>query len=92
MSETLEMKWKNWDSLNPHFYPLFKRFAFEAIVAGRKRLSGSLIIERIRWESTIQTIGDVFKISNSHCAFYTRQFMEDFPQYLGYFATRQKRS
>lgn len=76
---------------NPHVYELFKKFAKQALDAGRQTLSGSLIMERIRWETVIQTTGDQFKLNNNHCAFYARKFHEDHPQFGEVFVTRQQR-
>ncbi len=86
---TLEDKFVEFHVKNPDVYALFKKFAFEALKAGRKRLSTKLIIERIRWESYIKTQQtDEFKINNNHTAYYARLFMEDYPQYKDFFATR----
>lgn len=72
---------------NPHVYLAFTRFAFEAITAGRTRLSAGLIAERIRWESMISG-NDGFKINNDYRAFYARRFMADHPEHGGIFETR----
>jgi hypothetical protein len=76
---------------NPHVYELFKRFANEAIAAGRKRFSSKIICERIRWHTLIETSDEIWKINNNYTADYARLFMQDFPQYEGYFATRGRR-
>lgn len=82
-------KWWAWHKQNPHVYQLFKRFTIQAIDAGHKNLSAWLIINRIRWETSIETKGDDFKISNDYIAYYSRLFMHDFPQYKGFFRTKQ---
>lgn len=78
-----------YDEANPRVWQLFKRFAFEAIEASRTRLSASLIAERIRWEVSVATFGEPFKINNNYRAFYARKFEEHFPQHAGKFAFRQ---
>lgn len=93
MTMTLEEKFIKYDRENPRVYEYFIQFAAEMIAAGRKKLSASLITERIRWEVNIRTkCDDQFKISNNHRAFYSRKFMEDFPEYAGYFVIKQQRS
>lgn len=88
---TLSEKFSEFDKANPGVYFLFKRFANELINAGRKKISASLIIERIRWEVTISTISDdQFKVSNNHTAFYARKFMNDFPEHGEIFRTREQ--
>lgn len=73
---------------NPRVYELFKRFAFEAIRAGYEKFGAKSIFERARWEISIHTRGDDFKLNNNYTAFYSRLFMKDFPQYEGFFETR----
>lgn len=77
-----------YDRENPQIYDMFKRFAFEAIKAGRKRLGAAMIIERMRWETTVAAQDDEFKINQNYAAFYSRKFMNEFPQYTGFFTTR----
>jgi hypothetical protein len=78
---------------NPHVYTLFKRFAFEAIEAGRTKLSSQLIIERIRWEASVVTKRtDGYKINDHYKPFYSRMFMSEYPEFSGFFETRERRS
>lgn len=89
MAETLAEKFQKFDYENPGVYFLFKRFSNDLIQIGRKKLSASLIVERIRWEVNISTKSDdSFKLSNNHTAFYARKFMQDFPQHGEIFRTR----
>ena len=83
---------ENFHSENPHVYDLIVRFATELRLAGRKRLSISLIVERVRWESAIKTTGDVFKINNNFSALYTRKLEREHPEFDGLFATRTLRA
>ena len=62
-----------------------KRFAFQALAAGHKRLGIATIWERIRWYSAIETTGKPFKLSNNHRAYYARMFMADYPEHDGFF-------
>jgi hypothetical protein len=88
-ARSLKHEWWEWHKANPHVYELFKRFTWQAINSGHKHLSAWLIVNRIRWETSIETKGDDFKISNDFIAFYSRLFMHEFPQYQGFFRTKQ---
>ena len=88
-ASALKMKWWAWHRQNPQVYVLFERFTFEAIRRGHKRLSAWLIVNRIRWETTVVTRGDDFKISNDFIAFYSRLFMHNHPEYEGFFVTKE---
>ena len=61
---TRKEQWWEWHKQNRHVYELFEQFSFQAINRGHKRCSAWLIINRIRWETTIETNGGDFKISN----------------------------
>ena len=80
--------WKRWHSENPEFYELFCRFTREAISKGHLNLSAWLVVNRIRWETSIVTRGDDYKIRNDFIALYSRLFMAENPQYAGFFRTR----
>lgn len=73
---------------NPDVYLLFKKFTFEAIQRGRKKLGVGAIIERVRWYTDIETRGGPFKLNNNYSPYYARMFMSDFPEHEGFFATR----
>ena len=80
-----KQKWLKWHKENPQVYELFDRFTKEAIRKGHTRLSAWLIINRVRWETSLETFGGDFKISNNFIAYYSRLFMEMNPTYKGFF-------
>lgn len=89
---TLTEQWERWDGLNPEFYELFKQFTFEAVAAGKTRLSAWLIVNRIRWETEIVTTGNEYKVSNNFIALYSRKFMQDYPEHEGLFVIKQMKN
>lgn len=87
---TLTDKFNQYHRDNPQVYELFKRFTFMAIKRGHNRLSAWMIANRIRWETSIETFSvDEYKISNDYIALYARMFMQDHPQYNGFFKTKE---
>jgi hypothetical protein len=86
---TTKQRWWNWHKKNPHVYKLFERFTYQAINRGHRHLSAWLVINRIRWETSIETEGDDFKISNDFIAYYSRLFMHYHPEYQGFFRTKE---
>ena len=84
----LRLKFEEFDQSNPMVWDLFKQYTLEALGNGRRNLSVSLVIERIRWETTITTSDPDFKICNSYRAFYARKFHKDYPIYDGVFRTK----
>ena len=91
MSQSIKHKWWEWHKQNPHVYDLFEKFTLDAISKGHERLSAWLIVNRIRWETAVETRGDDFKISNDFIAYYARLFMHNHPRYEGFFKTKQLR-
>ena len=91
MSQSIKHKWWEWHKQNPHVYDLFEKFTLDAISKGHDRLSAWLIVNRIRWETAVETRGDDFKISNDFIAYYARLFMHNHPRYEGFFKTKQLR-
>ncbi len=74
---------------NPKVYHLFKRFTFEVIERGHKNFSADAISHRIRWQTSIETTDEEFKICNDHISFYSRLFMLEHPKYDGFFRTKE---
>ena len=93
---TVKNKFEAFHAANPDVYVQFRRFAAEAIKAGVKRMSSKLVIERIRWETTVRTTGSgystitkkPFQIDNRFTCWYARKFMEDYPKAGEIFETR----
>ena len=84
-----KQKWWSWHNQNPHVYQMFERFTHRAIDAGLVQSSAWLIINRIRWETALETKGDSFKISNDFIAYYARLFMAYNPEHDGFFRTKK---
>ena len=81
-------RWLDWHNANPGVYAYFERFTFDAIKSGHKNLSAWLVVNRIRWETSIETSGSDFKISNDFIAYYSRLFMQRHPEHKGFFRTK----
>lgn len=75
----------------PVVYRLFEQFSLELIGRGHKKLGSKMIIERIRWEISLNGAkdGDGFKINNNYTCYYSRLFIRNNPQYRDYFEFRE---
>lgn len=76
-NDTIEKRFAAWQEFhrdNPEIFKLFNQFGDQAREAGRKRISGRLILERIRWYTAVETTtaADDFKINDHHYPFYVR--------------------
>jgi len=79
---------EKFDKANPRCWQLFAHFTHEAIEANAIHFGAQAILERIRWETAINTQGE-FKVNNNYAPFYARKFHEEFPEHKGFFRTRE---
>jgi len=77
---------------HPEVWDLFVRFTREKIDRGFKHYSARGIFHRIRWETDKPTYeeGLEFKLNDHHSPFYARRFHKVYPQYDGFFHTREQ--
>lgn len=86
-ADDMKARWWAWHKENPKVWALFERFALEALDKGMTRLSGWLIVNRIRWEVAM-TKGEEFKVRNEFIALYVRLFQKRHPQQAKMFTTK----
>ena len=80
-----KQSWWKWHKENPEVWEKFEEYTLQAISSGRKHYSHWAIVNRIRWNSEIETRGGDFKISNDYIGFYARLFHARHPDYDGFF-------
>jgi hypothetical protein len=72
-------------------------FVFDALVnlslsmrgQGHSKWSINGAFEVLRWQWSMHTTGDEFRLNNNFRAFYARKMMSDVPALDGFFETRQ---
>lgn len=75
---------------HPEIYQYFKKYVFELIHAGKKRIGAKMIMERIRWEVYLNIQTDrTFKINNVFTSYYARLFVRQHQEYKSYFEFRK---
>jgi len=79
-----EIRFNQFHGANPEVWHLWCQFTNEAISRGLRRVGSGLIIERIRWETSLQiedetTDGKQLKIGNHHKVFYARKWNKENP-------------
>lgn len=90
-----EQRFKEYHLAHPQAFVLFDRFTREAIRRGFKNYSAHGVLERIRWETNKPyddhnpATGDILKISDHHHPYYARLWMEQNPQFDGFFRTKK---
>lgn len=90
---SLREKWWAFHVANLHVYTLLRDMALELKAQGINKCGISLLWERLRWESYVQTQGQgEYKLSNNHRAFYARFLMAREPALAGFFAIKPQPS
>ncbi len=82
------------DAEHPEVYRLFLRFARELIAAGRTRGSAEQVVQRIRWETSVNPgrDGGGFKLNNWFRSRYARKLAAEYPEEFGQFFEFRERS
>ena len=76
---------------NPHIYEAFKHHTHLAISRGFKNFSAEFVFNILRWETGISAKHDPYKINNNYKAFYSRMFMNEYPEYANFFRVRKSK-
>lgn len=74
---------------NPHVYRTLAALARQWLSTGREKLGIATLFERARWELTLATAGDEFKLNNDFRAFYSRLLMAQEVDLAGLFDLRK---
>jgi hypothetical protein len=85
-------RFKKFHRKNPNVFTLFKELAFKMLKTGRAKYSARTIIEVIRWDRDLQTVGEVFKINGDFVPLYVRLLIYQSPEFGEFFELRKVRS
>ena len=77
---------------NPHIAALLAEMALALRRNGRTRYGIKALVEALRYQYSVQTRGDDFKINNDFTAHYARLLMDEHPALAGFFETREIRT
>lgn len=85
----LAARFAEFDAANPEVWRLYVRFANDLLNAGHRRGSSEQIIQRIRWEASVVTRGEAFKINDHYRAFYARKLAASDARFAEFFEFRR---
>lgn len=85
------INFQQYDADNPHIWREFVKFSKEAKQKGFEHYSAKGIFEIIRWH-TAASGNDQFKLNNNYHADYARKMMIEYPEFEGFFRTREMRT
>ena len=89
-----EAKFMAFHKQNPIVYQLWDRFTKQAIERGYERIGSQMIMERIRWETSVAIIdarpdGEAVKLNDHHKPYYARLWMKNNPAHKGIVSTKR---
>ena len=76
---------------NPHIYLSMVEMARQAKEAGHGTYSVQALFEVLRWERTVKTSGEIWKLNNNLRPEYARFIMEREGDLAGFFHIRERR-
>ncbi len=85
-------RFKRFNRKNPGVFKQFVELAFKMLKTGRAKYSARTIIEVMRWEYDLQTVGEVFKINGDFVPMYVRMLIHENPEFGDFFELRRVRS
>jgi hypothetical protein len=93
--KSIEETFNQFDKDNPEIYQHFVFFALQWIKSGAKKISSKQVIGRIRWFLDVETKGEAartWKINDITTAYYSRKFIQEYPEHETKFEFRRLRS
>lgn len=90
--DTIREQFELFDEVNPHVYQHLRRLALEVAARGTTRWGIGNLFEVLRWQSSVATTGDPYKLNNNFRSHYARKLMANEPMLEGMFEVRRLRS
>ena len=85
----MAIEFEKYDTENPQIWEAFKKYAFQAKAKGFKNYGAKGIFEIIRWHTGVTAETGDYKIGNNYTPDYARKMMKEFPEFEGFFRTRE---
>jgi len=79
---TIEERFQNFDSANPHIYQLIERMAIDLAIRGHRRIGIKMIWETLRYRYAVQSTGDgddAYHLNNIYTSRYARKLTQQHP-------------
>lgn len=73
---------------NPHLLVVLRDMALAVKAQGIPRVGMKALFEQLRWHYYVKTTGEIYKLANTHTAYYSRVLMQWCPALDGFFSLR----
>lgn len=88
---TIAERFAAFHAANPHVADALEVLAAQWL-AHHKRVGMKALIERLRWESGLATIGDAYRLNNSYTSHYARLLIQRHPDWADSIQLRELRA
>jgi hypothetical protein len=87
----LKADWQQCRRDFPKTMPAILELARRAKAKGHERWSMDALFHVLRWETGIDTESHGLKLNNNHTAYASRDLMNEYPEFEGFFENRETR-
>jgi hypothetical protein len=88
--ESIRDRFHRFHNRNPHVYDTIISIAVQMKKANVHKFGMKGIFEYLRWQYSMQTQGESYKLNNIYTALYARLVMDHEPELRGFFETRKR--
>lgn len=89
MAKTIEQRYVEFKTRNPHVLNQLETLARTAFNLGRRRIGMKHLFEVLRWNHYFNTRGEKFKLNNNYTSLFARDIINKHPEWAGLFETRK---
>ena len=87
--DSIQSQFDRFHEQNPQVFAEAVKRAREMRATGRAQYSMHTILQKICWDTDIETTGRDFKINNNYSSRYARLIVEQYPEFEGFFQMRE---
>ena len=91
-TDTIAQRFEAFHAANPVVYRELRSMALNIRRGGAAHYGIAGLFEVLRYRYSLQTSGDSFKLNNDFRALYARLLMDNEPELLDFFETRERRT
>ena len=88
---TIQHQFEDFHASNPFVYEALEALAERLVRRGRQKVGIGMLFEVLRWQWAMQTDdpSSDYKLNNNYRSRYARLLMENHPEWVGLFETRE---
>src|SRR3954470_15226635 len=89
-TSSLEQRFAAFHHANPAVFIAIEKKALQLLDSGRTRIGIAELVEDLRYDNSLKTSGDQFKLNNSYRSFYARLLISQHSKLASVIGTREQ--